>query len=461
MEVKTDKTWNNLQLEQYTDTTTGVIEIRLPNKLGPNKGRLLATGDDKGGWNVNDANDFRKQYNAERKKLGQQPLSAKEFNKEFYTDAANQFNNDRANVLNTPSNYENDAEYQKLATSHAENGIPKVKNPTTGETNNSQGNPNNSTDNSGNLPSLEQAKKDLNQLLSDLADQIKEEPLTRSNANLRYPLGHIPNLGYDFVRFQAYDYDPAPEKENALLSSGFGAPRETVTLPILPNISESQMTSWGRDEMNFLQGAAGAIASSFLTGVAKSGKPQDLLNAIGGSIGDTQQIAADLIKKPELKPLIVGFFAGQASGVNVLGRGLGVVLNPNLELLFQGPSLRTFSFNFKLRPRDKDEGEVCKAIIRSFKKNMNPRRTKGNVFLKTPSVFKIEYMFDGKPHPSMNRIKMCALTNFTVSYTPDNNYMTYQDGTVTGFDISLAFSEVFPIYADNQDRPEALSGVGY
>ena len=59
MEVKTDKTWNNLQLEQYTDTTTGVIEIRLPNKLGPNKGRLLATGDEKGDWKINDAKDFR------------------------------------------------------------------------------------------------------------------------------------------------------------------------------------------------------------------------------------------------------------------------------------------------------------------------------------------------------------------------------------------------------------------
>ena len=461
MEVKTDKTWDNLQLEQYTDTTTGVIEIRLPNKLGPNKGRLLATGDDKGKWNINDANDFRKQYNAERKKLGEQPLSSEEFNKAFYTDGANQFNNDRANVLNTPSNYQNDAEYKQLATAHAENGIPKVKNPTTGETNNSQGVPNNSTENSGNLPSLEDAQKDLNQLLSDLADQVEEISLVRSTANLRYPLGHIPNLGYDFVRFQAFDYDPAPENENALLSSGFGAPRETVTLPILPNISETQMTSWGRDEMNFLQEAAASIASSFLGRAADSKNPGDFFAGLGESFSDTKKIASDLVQKPELKNAIVGYFAGQASGTNVLARGQGVVINPNLELLFKGPSLRNFSFNFKLRPRDRDEGEICKAIIRSFKKNMNPRRTKGNMFLKTPSVFKIEYMFNGQPHPSMNRIKMCALTNFQVTYTPDNNYMTFQDGTVTGFDISLGFSEVFPIYADNQDLPEATAGVGY
>ena len=459
MEVKTDKTWNNLKVEQYTDTTTGVIEIRLPNQLGPNKGRLLATGDAKGKWNVNDANDFRKQYNSERKKLGEQPLSAEEFNKAFYTDGANQFNNDRANVLNTQSNYGSDAEYKQLATQHAENGIPKVTNPTTGETNNSQGQPTNST--ATNLPTLEDAKKDLNQLLSDLGDSIVELPVNHTTATLRYPLGHIPNLGYDFVMFKAYEYDPTPAGGNGLLESGRGAPRETVVLPIIPNIQESQLTNWGRDEMTFLQEAAGAVASSFLTRAANSKTPGAFVQGLGESFSDTSKIAGQLVKNPELKNFLIGHFAGQASGTNVLARGQGVVINPNLELLFSGPSLRTFSFNFKLRPRDKDEGEVCKTIIRSFKKNMNPRRTAGNMFLKTPSIFEIEYVFNGAPHPSMNRIKLCALTNLSVGYTPDNNYMTYQDGTVTGFDISLGFSEINPIYADDQDKPEALTGVGY
>jgi len=48
-----------------------------------------------------------------------------------------------------------------------------------------------------------------------------------------------------------------------------------------------------------------------------------------------------------------------------------------------------------------------------------------------------------------------------VSYTPDGAYMTYGDGQVTGYDISLTFGEVFPIYADDQDKPEATSGVGF
>ena len=108
------------------------------------------------------------------------------------------------------------------------------------------------------------------------------------------------------------------------------------------------------------------------------------------------------------------------------------ILNPNLELLFKGPKLRTFNFNFRLRPRYDDESRMCKDIIRAFKRNMHPQRSSGELFLTTPNIFKINYYFnDGNEHPFMNRLKPCALTNFKVNYTPDNSYMTYDDGGMT------------------------------
>ena len=54
----------------------------------------------------------------------------------------------------------------------------------------------------------------------------------------------------------------------------------------------------------------------------------------------------------------------------------------------------------------------------------------------------------------MNRLKP-YLTNFKVNYTPDNSYMTYNDGGMTGYDINLTFSEIVPIYADQ------INGEGY
>ena len=53
-----------------------------------------------------------------------------------------------------------------------------------------------------------------------------------------------------------------------------------------------------------------------------------------------------------LNQAILAAIAGEAVGVQgLLSRATGTVLNPNLELLFQGPQLRPFTFQFRLSPR--------------------------------------------------------------------------------------------------------------
>ena len=450
--VKQTRVWNGLTVDSFTDTDTGAVGIKTPPRTGAMgstiEGVTLAESGPDGKWSMDQPEYFRRQYNAELKKQGKQPLNAEEFNKEFYTDGANKFNNDRAAALNNRDNYGSEAEFKEKTAAHAKSGVPLVKNEETGETNNSKG------ENSQN--NIDEGIDDGLEVLRDM-EIPGERPVNHTTANYRYPLGTIPDLGYDFVQFTAHEYDPKGPT-GVLKDSGFGARRETVTLPIMPSIEDTSSTNWGEDTMNFLQEAAGNLALSTL-GRVSSG--DNLGEVMQGAFTDLQKVGSGLLKDPTLKSAIVGYFAGQASGTNVLARGQGVVINPNLELLFKGPALRQFAFNFKLRPRDVAEGEVCKNIIRSFKKNMNPRRSSGNIFLHTPSVFKIEYFFNNAPHPSMNRIKMCALTSFRVNYTPDSSYMTYTDGQVTGYDISLGFSEVFPVYADDQDSAPALTGVGF
>ena len=51
---------------------------------------------------------------------------------------------------------------------------------------------------------------------------------------------------------------------------------------------------------------------------------------------------------------------------NLLSRLSGLAVNPSLELLFEGPSLREFSFSFKMTPRSKKEAEMVRSIIRTF-----------------------------------------------------------------------------------------------
>ena len=59
-----------------------------------------------------------------------------------------------------------------------------------------------------------------------------------------------------------------------------------------------------------------------------------------------------------LKDGVKGYFTAAAVGVpldQILARTQGQVLNPNLELLFNGPTLRPFNFTFKMSARGGDE----------------------------------------------------------------------------------------------------------
>ena len=52
-------------------------------------------------------------------------------------------------------------------------------------------------------------------------------------------------------------------------------------------------------------------------------------------------------------------------------------------------------------------------------------------------------------YPFTNKFKPCACTSFTVNYTPDGSYMTYEgEPSMTSYSIGMSFGEIEPIYAD-------------
>ena len=129
-----------------------------------------------------------------------------------------------------------------------------------------------------------------------------------------------------------------------------------------------------------------------------------------------------------------------------------MVVNPNMELLFGGPTLRNFGFTFKLSPRSKKEAKEVIKIIRLFKQGMSVIRSQSNFFLKAPHTFEIEYLHRGRKHKYLNHFKECALQNATVQYTPDGNYNTYTDGIMTSYSLQLAFNELEPIFNDDYEN---------
>ena len=161
---------------------------------------------------------------------------------------------------------------------------------------------------------------------------------------------------------------------------------------------------------------------------------------------------------------------GAATGINQqpLQRGEGMVMNPNMELLFGGPTMRNFGFTFKLSPRSKKEAETVIKIMRFFKQGMAVIRSQSQYFLKAPHTFKLEYIKkttrdSQEVHPYLNRFKECALSSCTVQYTPDGNYNTYSDGVMTSYSMQLGFSELEPIFNDDYSSLDGDSDsmIGY
>jgi len=283
---------------------------------------------------------------------------------------------------------------------------------------------------------------------------------TGASEILRYPLNN--DGGYDFLKITTHELNRSADfltgeafklkspEDN--LSNPIG---NYIALPMQPGISDSNSVDWGADQLNPIQlalsraayGAIGPLAELNLQGAG-----ENVLKAL-------KEATAGLLRSTD-ETDIKAYFAGRAVGANIFTRATGKVINPNLELLFRGPQLRTFNYSYRFTPREEKESKVIKQIIRHFKKHMAARRNNVGLFLKTPYVFKLTYVYSqGGQHPFLNKIKPCALTNFNVDYTPDGSYATYTDGSMTSYTVSMQFSEIAPIYED--DYKDTDNDMGY
>ena len=229
----------------------------------------------------------------------------------------------------------------------------------------------------------------------------------------------------------------------------------SVILPIQPSITDGNNVRWGSSDFNAIQ-AFGVSAS---VNLANSGSVDALISELG-NISNTA--VKDIFGNNKYKQAIGLYLAEQAVGSQgLLSRATGTVLNPNMELLFQGPDLRSFAFQFKLSPRSDTEAKKVKQIIRFFKQAMSVKTTASSVFLKSPHVFDIRYLSNNEDHKSLNRIKTCALISCDVDYTPDGSYMTFNDTekTMTSYGLTLRFNELEPIYDSDYNKGSGADGT--
>ena len=333
----------------------------------------------------------------------------------------------------------------------------------------------------------------------------KKSKFVGGSKNLRYPKDRMDNSDMDYLRIRIAEYQ-APFGGSNLLdgivgditvdkktkkvtsdynikTSGFKAiseatgsnanrknlknPKHMIVLPIPQQLSDISAIDWTDGKLNPIEAYGLAATSTIIQaggrGIGDAGKAaKDIVTQLGASIGSAANdpnIQNALIAA--ISGQAVGALGGNVSGSSIVARATGQVFNPNLELLFNGVNIRVFPFTFEFFPRNRDEGEEVRQILRLLKYSMVPSRGDQGIFIKAPYVFQLEYMKGSKPHPFLNRFQPMALTNMSVNYTGSNNYSTFYDGTPTHIRLELLFKELNPVYKDDYDALPYDEGVGF
>ena len=144
---------------------------------------------------------------------------------------------------------------------------------------------------------------------------------------------------------------------------------------------------------------------------------------------------------------------------SLITRSSGQILQSNLELLFSNVTLRTFPFVFDFTPRDPQEAQIVKDIIRTIKRATVAKRGNG-LFINSPDLFQFQYIANGnQDHPFLNKFKVGVLENISIDYTASGTYSTYSDKTPVHIRMSLTMKEINPVYAEDYD--DEPTGVGF
>jgi len=204
-----------------------------------------------------------------------------------------------------------------------------------------------------------------------------------------------------------------PEMQAVSMSHGYGDPSMTDAMGLAGALGQgasavgNSIEGFFKSDANMKSSGAGALAELSGTVAAKSG------------------VFGDNIKQAVL-------FSS------------GLALNPQVEILYEQTSHREFQFDFKFIPRNRDEAEQVRKIIKDFKFHAAPELLTGSSgrFFIPPAEFDIKFFFNGSENENINKISTCVLTTIDVNYSAGGSWTTFQDGMPVEIGMILKFKEL-------------------
>ena len=326
---------------------------------------------------------------------------------------------------------------------------------------------------------------------------------------VKYPMDMSNSMDHMFI--QCYSYrapyaaalDGKSGKRNIFAndkesSFTFGSERTTpykrklgagIKLPMPNNMTDGNPRNWGEQsmdagQMGAIQNVSKNVLTSFFTNdFGGFGRTATKLSMQGEML--TQESTRGMSMANKIAQLASESGFGDVSSEQVLSRSVGVVVNSNTELLFAGVSLRSFEYQWLMSPRNRLEAANVRMIIRAFKQWSAPKKIRkidngelSNVgkaggpsfFLGTPNIFRLRFVTNGNRNIlGVNKFKPCALQNVDINYTPEGQWMAYENGMPISVMMTLRFAELEPIYdtdysediaSDRQYDPNDPESIG-
>lgn len=243
----------------------------------------------------------------------------------------------------------------------------------------------------------------------------------------------------------------APEKSIAVTPSTT-RPRLAVSL-YMPDTLTAEYNS-DYSEMNIADTALGTLQTiSSLAGTAS--QVAGAFNAKDGTIGDKISAGKDVLMNfASTDPLALKLLTNSNLGYgltpqlgDILLKAKGFAINPQVQMVYKGIGLRSFSLSFTLTPKSADESVQIAKIIQAFKYHFAPGLQAGSssstnsMFLTPPSLFNIAFMINGKENQYLPKYGDCALMDISVNYAPNGFAAHERTGAPVQTTLTLSFKE--------------------
>ncbi len=270
------------------------------------------------------------------------------------------------------------------------------------------------------------------------------------------PLGEV-----DYITFSHRKYQP--NQKNLVTGGNISknsaeppASGNTIALYMPTSTPASNNAQGWTDSGQKFSGPIGLIrkaAGSALVNANKIDTSGSLGDMARQAVGDSTVGQVLFAGLAEVGGVVAGVTANQLMSISK-----GQINNPNVEMMYDGPKLRAFSFNFIFIPYNTSDTSSVNNIIKEFKLYSTPNLDgEDKRMLGVPHLWNINYQ--GKAAPYMNKFKPCVLTNFVVQENGGDPYhSTFYDGAPTSTSIQLRFEETQIITREDHEESDGLRG---